>query len=166
MKSQTCCDCHMANIMVGWPGHSSSRVGGYKQTVYYGIQGVCDTACPCLAEYAYVCLCLYSYGCMCEMMGCIFPWLTWNIIQHDRRRVFLNICLHILNKHGIVQIWPETDAATSCGLLKEMNHGNVVVHGILHSELMSPAWVVFVGSLYQIGSFLLSSLILDGLIWI
>lgn len=27
MKSQTCCDCHMANIMVGWPGLSSSRVG-------------------------------------------------------------------------------------------------------------------------------------------
>lgn len=27
MKSQTCFDCHMANIMVGWPGRSSSRLG-------------------------------------------------------------------------------------------------------------------------------------------
>lgn len=77
MKSQTCCDHHMANIMVGWPGHSSSRVGGYKQTVNYGIQGVCDTTCQTLTcGVTHVCVCLYSYGYMREMMGCIFSWLT------------------------------------------------------------------------------------------
>lgn len=33
----------MANIMVGWPGHGSSRRGRYKQTVYTKGFGVCVT---------------------------------------------------------------------------------------------------------------------------
>lgn len=39
----SCCGCHMANIMVGWPGHGSSRRGRYKQTVYTKGFGVCVT---------------------------------------------------------------------------------------------------------------------------
>lgn len=58
-------------------GQATVQVGleRYKQTVNQGIEGVCDTAYQCLAEYAYVYMCLYSYGYMCEMIGCIFPWL-------------------------------------------------------------------------------------------
>lgn len=86
--------------------------------------------------HVYMCLC---YGCMLETMGCISSCLTWNRIQHDTSRVFLNICSQGLNKHGIVQIWPETDTEIACGLQGEVNQEDVPVYGISHSEFMSPA---------------------------
>lgn len=73
MKLQTCCGCHMANIMVGWPGHSSNRRGWYKQTVY--------------TKGFRVCVTLH-----------VHVWMKHNMTWW--KPAFLNICLRILNKHG------------------------------------------------------------------
>ena len=59
-------------------GQATAQVEWYKQTVYWGIQGVCDTACPCLTEYAYMCL---YYGCMRETLGCIFSSVD---VEHNK----------------------------------------------------------------------------------
>lgn len=55
-----------ATAQVDWDGINKRSTRGFRVRV-------CDTACPCLAEYAYVlyvCVRLCN-GCMLEMMGCM-----------------------------------------------------------------------------------------------